>query len=71
VAPPAASGPRRSLASRLGSVIGILLVRALLAAVIAAVVLLTTNAGQNTDLVKQTIPDQLQSLEDFINAHRQ
>ena len=36
--------------------IGILLVIALLAAVIAAVVLLTTNAGQNTDLVKQTSP---------------
>ena len=42
--------PRRSLGSRLGSAIGILLVIALLAAVIAAIVLLTTDAGQNTDL---------------------
>ena len=66
---PPRPGARRSLASRLGSAIGILLVIALLAAVIAAVVLLTTNAGQNTDLVKQTIPDQIQSLEDFINSH--
>ena len=56
---PAQAGPRRSLGSRLGSAIGILLVIALLAAVIAAVVLLTTEAGQNTDLVKDTIPDQI------------
>ena len=73
-APP--GGPaRRGQAAPLGSPaasaarIGILLVIALLAAVIAAVVLLTTNAGQNTDLVKQTIPDQIQSLKDFINSH--
>ena len=62
---------RRSLASRLGSAIGIILVIALLAGVIAAVVLLTTNAGQNTDLVKHSIPDQIQSLKDFINTHTQ
>jgi hypothetical protein len=68
---PAEGAPRRSAASRLGSAIGILLVIALLAAVIAAVVLLTTNAGQNTNLVKQTIPDQIQSLEDFINSNTQ
>jgi serine/threonine-protein kinase len=68
---PAEGAPRRSPASRLGSAIGILLVIALLAAVIAAVVLLTTNAGQNTNLVKQTIPEQIQSLEDFINSHTQ
>ena len=72
---PAVHRPRPGRAVRspaaLGSAIGILLVIALLAAVIAAVVLLTTNAGQNTDLVKQTIPDQIQSLEDFINSHRQ
>ncbi|MEK6273327.1 MAG: hypothetical protein AABM42_11895, partial [Actinomycetota bacterium] len=68
---PAQARPRRSLGSRLGSAIGILLVIALLAAVIAAVVLLTTNAGQNTDLVEQTLPDQIQSLQDFINSHTQ
>ena len=68
---PAQARPRRSLGSRLGSAIGILLVIALLAAVIAAVVLLTTDAGQNTDLVKQTLPDQIQSLKDFIDSHTQ
>jgi eukaryotic-like serine/threonine-protein kinase len=68
---PAEARARRSLASRLGSAIGILLVIGLLAAVIAAVVLLTTNAGQNTNLVKQTIPEQIQAAEDFINSHTQ
>jgi hypothetical protein len=44
---------------------------ALLAAVIAAVVLLTTDAGQNTDLVKDTLRDQVQTLKDFINSNVQ
>jgi len=68
---PAQTRPRRSAASRLGSAIGILLVIALLAAVIAAVVLLTTDAGQNTDLVKDTIPDQIESIKDAVNSHIQ
>ena len=51
--------------------IGILLVIALLAAVIAAIVLLTTDAGQSTDLVKDNVPDQIRSLEDFIDSHTQ
>jgi eukaryotic-like serine/threonine-protein kinase len=68
---PAQARPRRSLGSRLGSAIGILLVIALLAAVIAAVVLLTTDAGQNTDLVKQNLPDQIRSIQDFITSHTQ
>ncbi len=68
---PAQAAPRRSFGSRLGSAIGILLVIALLAAVIAAIVLLTTDAGQNTDLVKDTIPDQIQTLEDIINSNTQ
>ena len=70
---PAPAEPRtgRSLASRMGSVIGIALVIALLAAVIAAVVLLTTNAGQNTDLVKDNVPDQIRSIQDFLNSHVQ
>ncbi len=66
--------PRRSLTSRLGSVLGILLVIALLAAVIAGVVLLITDAGQNTqssELIKDTVNDQIQTLEDFINSHTQ
>jgi serine/threonine-protein kinase len=68
---PAPARPRRSLASRLGSAIGVVLVIALLAAVIAAVVLLTTDAGQNTDLVKDTVRDQVQTLKDFINSNVQ
>jgi serine/threonine protein kinase len=70
---PAPAEPRagRSFASRLSSAIGIALVIALLAAVIAAVVLLTTNAGQNTDLVKDTLHDQIQTARDFINSHVQ
>src|SRR5919204_3325610 len=65
-------GPRRSLASRLANVIGILLVIGLLAAVIAGIVLLTTNASQNTetgDLIKNTVHDQIQTLQDFIHSH--
>ena len=68
---PAQARPRRSLASRLGSAIGLLLVIALLAAVIAAIVLLATDAGQNTDLVKDNVPDQLQALDEFIDSHTQ
>ena len=68
---PAQARPRRSLGSRLGSAIGILLVIALLAAVIAAVVLLTTEAGQSTDLVKDNLSDQIQTIEDFINSNTQ
>jgi serine/threonine protein kinase len=67
---PAERRTRRSLASRVRSAIGILLVIAILAAAVAGVVLLTTNAGQNTDLIKHTIPEQLQSIRDFINSHR-
>jgi len=55
-------------------VIGILLVIAILAAVIAAIVLLTTNAGQNTGPgidIKNTINDQVHAIQDFINSHTQ
>jgi eukaryotic-like serine/threonine-protein kinase len=71
---PAKARPRRSLASRLGSAIGIMLVIGLLAAVIAGVVLLTTDAGQNSsggELIKDTVTDQIQTLEDFIDSHTQ
>jgi len=68
---PAARQPRRSAAKRIRNAIGILLVIAILAAVVAGIVLLTTNAGQNTDLVKHDIPDQIQSIKDFINSHTQ
>jgi hypothetical protein len=51
-----------------------LLVIALLAAVIAGIVLLTTDAGQNTqsgELIRDTVNDQVQTLEDFIDSHTQ
>jgi serine/threonine-protein kinase len=68
---PARARPRRSLAGRLGSAIGMILLIALLAAVIAAIVLLTTDAGQNTDLIRDNVSDQLQVLEDLINSTSQ
>ena len=42
---------------------------AILAAVIAGIVLLTTNAGKNTDLIRHTIPDEIKTLKDFISSH--
>jgi serine/threonine-protein kinase len=71
---PARTRSRRSLAGRLGSAVGILLVIAILAAVIAGVVLLTTDAGQNTEsgeLIKDTVSDQIQTIEDFLDSHTQ
>jgi serine/threonine-protein kinase len=72
VSRPPQTRPRRSTASRLANAIGILLVIALLAAVIAGIVLLTTNAGQNTepgDLIENTVDDQINTLKDVINSH--
>jgi serine/threonine-protein kinase len=63
--------PRRSLASRIRSAIGILLVIAILAAVVAGIVLLTTNAGQNTHLIKDTVPETVRAVKDFISSHTQ
>ena len=54
--------------------IGILLLIALLAAVIAGAVLLLTDAGQNTDpgeLIKQELNEQIQKIEDFIRENTQ
>jgi serine/threonine-protein kinase len=70
-APPPAA-PRRSSAGRFLRVIGILLVIAVIAAIIAGVVLLVTDAGQSTDvgqLIKDQLNDQINSLRDFINTH--
>ena len=70
--PPVGCAPaRRSAAKRLRNAIGMLLVIAILAAVVAAIVLLTTNAGQNTHLIKETVPDTFKSIKDFINSHTQ
>ncbi len=66
-----AGKPKRSAAKRIRAAIGILLVIAILAAVVAGIVLLTTNAGQNTELIKHTIPDQVDQLKQFINDHTQ
>jgi serine/threonine protein kinase len=68
-AQPAARKPRRSTAKRIRAAIGIVLVIAILAAVVAGVVLLTTDAGQNTDLIKRTIPEQIDQLKEFIDSH--
>ncbi|HSF02980.1 MAG TPA: hypothetical protein VLA62_08215, partial [Solirubrobacterales bacterium] len=68
---PARARPRRSLAGRLGSAIGMILLIALLAAVIAAIVLLTTDAGQNTDLIKDTVGEQVDVLRDLVRENTQ
>ncbi len=54
--------------------LGALLLVAVLAAIIVAVVLLVTDAGQSTDigeLLRDTVDDQIQSLEDFIRENTQ
>jgi hypothetical protein len=35
------------------------------------VVLLVTDTGQDTDLIKDTVSEQLQTLEDIINSNTQ
>jgi eukaryotic-like serine/threonine-protein kinase len=70
-AQPAAAKARRSLGSRLFGALGIVLVIAILAAAVAAIVLLTTNAGQNTHLIKDTVPQTVNAVREFINAHAQ
>jgi eukaryotic-like serine/threonine-protein kinase len=72
--PEAARRPKRSAASRLWRAIGILALIAVLAAVIAGVVLLLTDAGQQTDvgqLIEDGLDEQIQSLEDFIRENTQ
>jgi eukaryotic-like serine/threonine-protein kinase len=71
---PAQAAPRGTTGKRLRSLIGLILVILVLAGIIAAVVLVTTNAGQNTgpgELIKNEIHDQIQSIEDFIRDHTQ
>jgi uncharacterized membrane protein len=55
-------------------VIGLILVIAILAAIIAAIVLVTTNAGQNTgpgELIKNTVHDQITAIKDWLHSHTQ
>ena len=66
--------PSRSAFGRFARAVGLLLLIAILAAVIAGAVLLLTDAGQNTgvgEFIKQNLHDQIQSIEDFIRAHTQ
>jgi eukaryotic-like serine/threonine-protein kinase len=65
---------RRSPGGRLLRLLGLVVVVLVLAGIIAAAVLLLTNAGQSTDIsqfIKQNVPDQVKSLFDFIHAHTQ
>ena len=65
---------RRSAFGTVMRTLGALLLIAVLAAIIVAVVLLVTDAGQNTDigeLLRDTVDDQVQSLEDFIRENTQ
>jgi eukaryotic-like serine/threonine-protein kinase len=79
--PPAAAAPQPRAAPRRGSFVGafarmfgMLLVIAILAAIIVAVVLLVTDAGQQTDigeLLRDSVDEQVQALEDFIRDNTQ
>jgi serine/threonine protein kinase len=76
-APPARPRPRPAPRRRspLGSVaraVGLLLVVAVLAAIIVAVVLLVTDAGQQTnigELLRDNVDQQIDSLDDFIRGN--
>ena len=71
---PAAARQQRSAGSRVARTLGILLLIAILAALIAGGVLLLTDAGQQTDLgqtIKDNIDDQIQAIEDFIRDNTQ
>jgi hypothetical protein len=73
--PPARERPRRrSGGVRFLRLLGLAIVVLVLAAIIAGIVLLTTNAGQSSDVtqfIKHNVPDQLKSLIDFIKSHTQ
>ncbi len=73
--PPARERPkRRSGGVRFLRLLGLVIVVLVLAAIIAGIVLLTTDAGQSSDVtqfIKHNVPDQLKSLIDFIKSHTQ
>jgi hypothetical protein len=75
VARPAAAAPaRRSGGSRFLRFLGVLLLIGILAAIIATVVLLVTDAGQDTnigELISNELGDQISKLEDFIRSNLQ
>jgi serine/threonine-protein kinase len=73
VAPPAAK-PKRSAFGRFMRVLGLLLLIGVLAALIAAGVLLLTDAGQDTDVgdfIRDQINEQIDALEEFIRDNTQ
>jgi eukaryotic-like serine/threonine-protein kinase len=73
-AAPAPAAPGRSTAARIRGAIGLILVILILATIIAAIVLVTTNAGQNTgpgELIKNEINDQINTIKDWIQSHTQ
>jgi serine/threonine-protein kinase len=69
---PAESRARRSGFGRFARGLGILILIGVLAAVIAGVVLLITDAGQQTDLgelIKDNLDEQIQALKDFVSEN--
>lgn len=74
-APAAARPPkRRSAASRIARALGALILIAALAAVVAAVILLVTDAGRGTDVgqaIDDTVGDQITRLENLIRDNSQ
>jgi serine/threonine-protein kinase len=71
---PAQSRQKRSAGGRFLRTIGILLLIAILAAVIAGAVLLLTDAGQNTGVgqtIKDNLSDQINAIEDFVRQNTQ
>jgi serine/threonine-protein kinase len=66
---PAQTGRRRSASSRFFRAVLVIALIAILAAIIASVVLLVTDAGQGTDLgelIKSNLQDQVDAARDFI-----
>jgi serine/threonine-protein kinase len=73
-AQPAPAPRQRSGGGGVLRFIGVLILVAILAAIIAGVVLLVTDAGQNTDvgeLISDQIDEQISNLEDFIRSNLQ
>jgi serine/threonine-protein kinase len=71
---PTQARQKRTAGSRVLRTIGILLLIAILAAVIAGAVLLLTDAGQNTGVgqtIKDNLSDQINAIEDFVRQNTQ
>jgi hypothetical protein len=71
---PAEATARRSLGSRLLRGLGILVLIAVLAGLIAGAVLLLTDAGQSTDvgeLIQDDLDQQIDKLQDFLRENTQ